>query len=83
MPYIKSEERNRFLSALIDFPVPNNAGELNYLITTLCHKYIKEKGEKYQHYNDILGALEGVKLELYRRRIADYENIKISDNGDV
>jgi hypothetical protein len=40
-------------------------------------------GENYQHFNDVLGALEGAKLELYRRRIAPYEDTKIVENGDV
>lgn len=29
------------------------------------------------------GALECTKLELYRRRVADYEDQKIADNGDA
>lgn len=60
-----------------------NPGELNYLVTLLCLKYLNERGEKYQTYNDILGALEGCKLEMYRRRIAPYEDKKIEENGDV
>ncbi len=38
---------------------------------------------KYQTYNDILGALEGAKLELYRRQIGPYEETAIKRNGDV
>lgn len=77
MPYIVKKERTiaRF--------APNSSGELNYAITVLVLEYMKRKGEKYQNYNDCLGALEGCKLELYRRRIADYENKKANENGDV
>jgi len=59
------------------------AGDLNYTITRLCHEYVKKFGEKYQTYNDIMGVLEGAKLELYRRKIAPYEDLKIAENGDV
>lgn len=58
------------------------AGQLNYQLTTLCQDYLY-KNESYQSYNDILGALEGCKLELYRRKIANYEDKKIEENGDV
>jgi hypothetical protein len=34
-------------------------------------------------YNDVIGALECCKLELYRRMVAPYENTKIKENGDV
>ena len=82
MPYIKPERR-ALLKYFIEKHPPENAGELNYLITTLIWKYVSLKGEKYQHYNDVMGALEGAKLELYRRKIAPYEDVKIKENGDV
>ena len=37
----------------------------------------------YQTMNDIIGALEGAKLEFYRRVVVPYENDKIEQNGDV
>ena len=78
MPYITKEARKE-----IKLRSPETAGELNYLITTLCKDYLLNQGESYQHYNDIIGALEGAKMELYRRKIADYEDLKIKENGDV
>lgn len=60
-----------------------SCGDLNYLLTSLCHAYLNEKGEKYQIYNDIIGVLECAKQELYRRKIAEYENKKIKENGDL
>lgn len=62
---------------------PMSAGELNYELTKVIIDYITTKGESYQTYNDIIGALEGAKLELYRRKISPYEDLKIKDNGDV
>lgn len=79
MPYITKDRRN----VLAVGGVPMNAGELNYAITCLLLEYIREHSESYQTYNDIVGALEGAKLELYRRRIAPYEDGKKVVNGDV
>ena len=88
MPYIKELQRER-LSLLISqiqlaFKFQDiDVGTLNYLITNICKEYIKENGEKYSHYNDIIGVLECVKQELYRRKISKYEDKKIEENGDV
>ena len=80
MPYIKEEDR-KYVNIL--HHVPRNAGELNWLLTIKIRSYIEKHGECYQTYNDIIGALEGAKLELYRRKIAPYEDKKIKENGDV
>lgn len=87
MPYITKERREHLkdlvkeIGKLEDMEVC--AGDLNYLFTNLCLSYLISNGECYQAYNDLLGALEGCKLELYRRHVAKYENIKIEQNGDV
>jgi hypothetical protein len=60
-----------------------NAGELNYTLTLIVHDYWERNGQNYQAFNDIIGALEGCKLELYRRKVAPYEDDKIKENGDV
>ena len=80
MPYIDEVRRVKILEFK---EPPSNAGELNFLITHVVWNYITLKGMKYQHFNDAMGALEGAKLELYRRRIAPYEDVKIKENGDV
>jgi hypothetical protein len=66
------------------------AGNLNYTITTLIHKVYAENDDKtlgrklsYSEYNEIIGLLECAKLEVYRRHVAPYEDIKIKENGDV
>jgi hypothetical protein len=85
MPYIPQSDRDRFERVLneVAAKTPRTAGELNYLLTEIAHMYIESKGENYQHYNDVIGALEGCKLELYRRRVGQYEDVKIAQNGDV
>lgn len=85
MPYIKQENRDRLKPLTDAFEQTDilSAGELNYLVTMLTHRFLNQKPESYQSYNDCVGALEGAKLELYRRHIASYENDKIKENGDV
>jgi hypothetical protein len=78
MPYIKIDDR----LALATGDKPQNAGELNYLFTMIADEYLSQ-GKSYQRINDIIGALEGAKLELYRRVAAPYEDTKIKENGDV
>lgn len=76
MPYIKRDDRPvaRF--------APANAGELNYALTMTIKEYWRRTGN-YQGINDIVGALEGAKLEFYRRIASVYENGKIKENGEV
>ena len=81
MPYIKQTRRQHLETN--PTTAPDNAGELNYLITDLIIDYINAHGQSYQTYNDIIGALEGAKYELYRRQVAPYEDEKIVENGDV
>lgn len=61
---------------------PGTSGELNYLFTMLIKEYLRN-GVNYQKINDVIGALEGAKLEFYRRVVAPYEDEKIKQNGDV
>jgi len=79
MPYINQEDRNKIE---IGIKEPVCAGELNFLITTLIRDYYN-KSPSYQSVNDVVGALEGAKLEFYRRIAAPYEDAKIIQNGDV
>ena len=77
MPYIKQEDYHRAAEA------PANAGELNYAITKLVLWYFEQNGGRYQQINDIVGALDGAKMEFTRRVTAPYEDKKIAENGDV
>lgn len=85
MPYIKQEDRAslRNIETATVMTPPDNAGELNYIFTQIALIYLDHKGLKYQHINDIVGALEGAKLEMYRRLAAPYEDAAILRNGDV
>lgn len=78
MPYIKTEDRNRDTKEN-----PANPGQLNWIITEAIVKYLSTHGLSYQTINDILGAMEGAKLEFVRRIVNNYEAKKASENGDV
>ena len=87
MPYIKTENRAKFEIILKWFlirPELNNlsSGEINYLITKIIDRQLGFN-PKYEDYNRMIGILEAVKLEFYRRQVAEYENKKKKENGDV
>lgn len=84
MPYIKEERRDALheggsLEAAYE---TQSAGELNYCFTMLAGAYWAAH-PNYQGINDIIGALEGAKMEFYRRVAVPYEDKKIQENGDV
>ena len=87
MPYVKPEVRSVFSEALDelrdDIRHGCSAGDLNYLFTEIALAYLQSYGTRYARINDVLGALEGAKLEFYRRLAAPYEDSKIRSNGDV
>jgi hypothetical protein len=70
VPFLVSAELNRL-----------TAGELNYLFTRIIDRQLDNAN--YARYNEIIGALECCKLELYRRMIVPYEDKKKKENGDV
>ena len=89
MPYIKKEDRvviddhMKRLEQVVQTP-----GELNYAISSLCsgileHRRATKGRWGYTDINEIIGALECAKLELYRRIAHIYEDVKIAENGDV
>lgn len=79
MPYLEKGIR----ASLEDGRVPNEAGELNYLITKLCDAFLMKTGLSYKNINQAIGALECAKLELYRKIASPYEDRKEIENGPV
>ena len=78
MPYIPKDRRTHLVAER-----PETVGELNYAITMLLKGWVERKGYTYSSINDALGALEGAKLEFYRRVATPYEDVKLADSGDV
>ena len=89
MPYVDQETRKRFNSLthmdLLDVIGKGckSPGDLNYAITRIVNGYIEKRGLSYTVGNEAIGVLECAKLELYRRVLSPYENIKQRENGDV
>jgi len=86
MPYIPQQQRDDIHHDLMvegTLWTPENAGELNFLVSTFIANYIKTKGLKYAVVNEMIGALECAKMELNRVIIGPYEDIKIAENGPV
>jgi hypothetical protein len=80
VPYIDQIAREEILSGR----EPETAGELNFAITLLADRYLARKGGiRYAHVNEVMGAMECAKLELYRRLAAPYEDRKMAEAGDV
>lgn len=81
MPYI--QQHDRVIRDLTEQAYwLRDPGQLNFAITTIIKEYFKQNA-CYQSINDVVGALEGAKLEFYRRVAAPYEDSKIKENGDV
>jgi hypothetical protein len=85
MPYIPAERRDR-----LNLPIDElnlkiiTAGELAYAITRLCLGHLPhDRGPTFFDLAGVIGVLETVKLEFYRRDVALYEDNKRHENGDV
>lgn len=75
---LKSEIRVGNFGDIKELPV----GDVNYIFSSILWKLFKEI-PKYHTINDIVGVLECIKLEFYRRQAVDYEQKKIVENGDI
>ena len=86
MPYIKQALRDVFDASSggdLEAVTADDAGELNFLVSTLCSNYLRKHGVRYENINAVVGVLECAKLELYRRLAAPYEDSKVLENGDM
>ena len=81
MPYIKSKTKRHALDKIIKERgfLLKEKGCLNYFL----FKFAKETCKNYEDFRNLLGDLEMVKNEIYRRQIIRYEDKKIVENGDV
>lgn len=84
MPYIKTQARE-----LLDEPIEElghnitNVGALNYAMTRLALKYIQNYGLNYANLASVIGTIRLVSTEIEQRLVRDYEDGKITENGDV
>lgn len=77
MPYIPETERK-----IVEEVGPQSVGQLNYAITKLVIEWLGPCPD-YFKFNAAVGVLECAKQELYRRRVAPYEDVQLDNNGDV
>lgn len=91
MPYVRQEARDRFEHEAIEEIMASFAkvseihiapGEVNYIISTIIWELF-DRNPCYSTANDLMGVLECVKQEFYRRKVAPYEDEKIKENGDL
>jgi hypothetical protein len=65
----------------LSLDITAKAGLLNYIFTRILQDAYPE--DNYNSFNERIGILECCKLELYRSRVAPYEEQKKFENGDV
>jgi len=84
MPYIKENRDTLTNHAMASVGSIATVGELNFFITRVIQSYMDiHQISNYEGYNSMIGVLECVKSEFYRRAVAEYENQKCKENGDV
>ena len=87
MPYVKHAVRQVFepelsrLRGLIDGGVIQ-PGDLNYIMTAIIKTYLGQ-APGYTRYNAAIGVLECAKLEVYRKWLVPYEDVKAMENGEI
>ena len=82
MPYVSKQVR-KYLDR--GFWEPETTGELTYVLYREVMNWVRapEDGPNFERYSQAIAALECAKMELYRRHVAPYENLKLEENGDV
>lgn len=84
MPYIRQIERNALDSKIDEIStIVEHDGQLNYIITRLCHNWIIKVGKKYTRLNQVIGVLHCAAMEFYRQLAAPYEREKHKLNGNI
>jgi hypothetical protein len=92
MPYIEQKDRKILNDKMKDLlnhidTQETSIGEMNFIISSLLNTFMLKKAKNlkfnYEVCNSLIGVLECAKLELYRKVIADYEDYKIEENGEL
>ena len=88
MPYIAEEDRVPYrpiieeLAKIVPEDPKRRPGHINYLVSLLIEK-VYGKSMRYSDHNEVVGVLDCIKLELYRKKTAPYEDKKIAEEGDL
>jgi hypothetical protein len=90
MPYIPKKDREKFDSLIEDIVdeltshgyTSPKVGELNYVMSSIIWKLFKQN-PSYTLGNNLIGTIQCVDREFYRRKLAKLEDKKILENGDI
>ena len=82
MPYIKPEDRESMNDVVEKMKSSGVApdGKLNYVIYKFCKETVEPS---YNNFKNFLGELNECCEEIRRRLLANYEDNKIKENGDI
>jgi len=81
MPYIENRRKDmdKIVKLMNKLEVLVN-GDLNYILYKFCKYHVNPS---YNNYKNYCGELRQCATEIERRLLADYEDKKIIENGDV
>ncbi len=83
MPYISEDDKHKAATDSLNGDGAANPGTLTYeLQQTIC-EYLLRHGLRYQQIAEVLGSLEGARLDFIERVVKPYEHNKRLVNGDV
>ncbi len=90
MPYTPQERRQELypliskvageIQAAVESGIGKRGGEVNFVICSLVDMLYDRN---YTELSAAISDVECAKLEIYRRLLAPYEDVKILENGDV
>lgn len=86
MPYIKDKDKDKMKDAIDHLlSYVRSKGDLNYAICELVGRLILEISPKisYTSMSEWIDGVHDAETELRRRLLEPYEDLKISQNGDV
>lgn len=88
MPYIGRKDRAQYQELLnqLSKTIPQDRmarpGHMNYIVSLLIEK-VYGSSMRYADHNEVIGVLNSICLEFYRRKTAPYEDLKIKEEGDL
>lgn len=89
MPYIVAENRrvfdkpiDRLIGELRGMCSEDHPGDINYCLSRIIWR-LWQSSPDYTTGNSLVGVLECVKQEFYRRMLVPYEDEKRALNGDI
>ena len=88
MPYISRKDRGKYqnilteLASLIPQDRMQRPGHINYIVSLLLEKVYGNQ-MRYADHNEVIGVINCIAEEFYRRKTVPYEDKKIEEEGDL